>query len=73
MTILKAHKEIKKKFNNVLTIIVPRHVNRSSYIRDLSKKFTLKTQILNHNDIIISDIEILIVNSFGILPKYFNA
>lgn len=72
MTILKAHKEIKKKFNNVLTIIVPRHVNRSSYIRDLSKKFNLKTQILNHNDIIISDIEILIVNSFGILPKYFN-
>ena len=72
MTILKAHKEIKKKFNNVLTIIVPRHVNRSSYIRDLSKKFNLKTQILNHNDIIISDIEILIVNSFGILPKFFN-
>jgi len=72
LIILKTHMEIKKKYNNVLTIIIPRHINRSSYIRNLSKKYNLKSQILNDDDLIDSNIEILIINSFGVLPKYFN-
>ena len=35
--ILKVHKEIKKKYQNILTIIIPRHVIRSSYIKSLTK------------------------------------
>ncbi len=70
--VLKAHVEIKKIHNNVLTIIIPRHINRSFYIKNLSKKLNLKSQILNDNDRIESNIEILIINSFGVLPKYFN-
>ena len=72
LTILKTHIQIKKKCSNVLTIIVPRHVGRSLYIKNLSKKFNLNTQILNENNLISSNIEILIINSFGVLPKYFN-
>lgn len=71
-TILKTHIELRKKFNNILTIIVPRHVGRSPYIKNLSKKLDLSTQILNENNLINSNIEILIINSFGVLPKYFN-
>lgn len=70
--VLKTHVEIKKKFNNVLTIIIPRHISRSNYIDNLAKKHNLKSQILNDNDVVDSKIEILIVNSFGVLPKYFN-
>ena len=72
LIVLKTHLEIKKKYNNVLTVIIPRHINRSFYIKDLSKKYNLKSQILNDDDMINSDIEILIINSFGVLPKYFN-
>ena len=71
-TILKTHIELRKKFNNILTIIVPRHVGRSPYIKNLSEKFDLSAQILNENNLINSNIEILIINSFGVLPKYFN-
>ena len=70
--IFKAHLEIKKKYKNVLTIIVPRHINRCKYVNELSKKFNLSTQILNDKDVINTDIEILIINSFGVMPKYFN-
>jgi len=69
---LKTHVEIKKKYNNILTIIVPRHINRVSYIKNLAKKFNLNNQILIDNDVINANTEILIVNSFGVLSKYFN-
>jgi len=72
LTILKTHIRIKKKYNNILTIIVPRHVNRSIYIQNLSKKFNLNVQILNDNNLVNSNTEILIINSFGVLPKYFS-
>jgi 3-deoxy-D-manno-octulosonic-acid transferase len=54
LIVLKAHIEIKKKYDNCLTIIVPRHINRSSRIKNLSKKLNLNSQILNDNDIIKS-------------------
>ena len=47
---LKTHLEIKKKYNNVLTIIIPRHISRVFYIQNLTKKLNLKSQILNRND-----------------------
>jgi 3-deoxy-D-manno-octulosonic-acid transferase len=70
--VLKTHVEIKKKYNNILTIIIPRHIYRVSYIKNLASRFDLNSQILNDNDIIHADTEILIINSFGVLPKYFS-
>ncbi|MDA9091797.1 hypothetical protein N9J56_00735 [Pelagibacteraceae bacterium] len=72
LMILKTHLEIKKKYNNVLTIIIPRHINRSPYIANLSKKLNLNSQVLNSEDSINPSSEILIINSFGVLPEYFN-
>ena len=71
-SVLKTHMEIKKKINNVLTIIVPRHINRSLFIKNLSQKLSLNVQILNEDELVNSNIEILIINSFGSLSKYFN-
>ena len=71
--ILKTHLEIKKKYNNILTIIIPRHINRSYDIKNLSNKFGLKSQILSsYKCVIKTDTEILIINSFGVLSGYFN-
>ena len=70
--VLKTHIEIKKKYKNILTIIIPRHISRVLFIKNLSKKLNLKTQILNNNDSINPEVEILIINSFGVMSKYFN-
>ena len=72
LVILKTHIEIKKKYDNILTIIILRHIERSSDVKNLSNKLHLNTQILNENDLINSNTEILIVNSFGVLSKYFR-
>jgi 3-deoxy-D-manno-octulosonic-acid transferase len=70
--VLEAHIEIKKEYKNVLTIIIPRHIDRSNYILNLCKKFSLNVQILNDNELISSNLDVLVINSFGILPKYFD-
>jgi 3-deoxy-D-manno-octulosonic-acid transferase len=69
---IKTHIEIKKKYNNVLTIIIPRHINRVSHIQNLAKKFNLNSQILDNEDLINDGGGILIINSFGVSHKYFN-
>ena len=51
---------------------MPRHINRSVDIKNLSEKFNLTSQILNDDDLINPNIEILIINSFGVITKYFN-
>jgi 3-deoxy-D-manno-octulosonic-acid transferase len=72
LIVLKTHIEIKKKYGNIVTVIIPRHTNRSLHIKNLTKKYRLNSQILSGNDLIDSNVEILIINSFGVLPKYFN-
>ncbi len=69
---LKTHLALKKIYKNILTIIIPRHINRSNEIKFLCDKFELKSQVLKQNDSVKKDREILIVNSFGMLPKYFK-
>ncbi len=69
---LKTHLELKKKFDNIITIIAPRHINRVEKIYNLSKDLNLNTQILNHDDKILEGKEVIIINSFGILQDYFR-
>ena len=70
--VIKTHLEIKKKYKNILTIIIPRHINRVYYVKTLTDKFNLNSQIFNDGDNIEANKEILIINSFGVLSKYFH-
>jgi len=70
--ILKTHIMLQKNNKNVLTIIVPRHINRVKEIKSMAKNMSLKTQILNENDIINKNVDIIIINSFGVLLKIFT-
>ena len=69
---LKTHIAIKKVYNNILTIIIPRHINRAREIEKLAQSLNLETQIISDQDTIQENREIIIINSFGNLSKYFN-
>ena len=69
---LKVHKKIKEKYSDILTIIAPRHIDRSKEIYDLSNNLNLKTQLLNEGERISDEKEIIIINSFNILENYFK-
>ena len=68
---LKTHLKIKNKYNNIVTIIFPRHIERVKQIKKISEDMGLKSQILNKDEIILENKEIIIVNIFGELQKYF--
>jgi len=69
---LAAHKKLKEHFKKITTIIAPRHISRSKQIQNMCNKLNLSNQILNDNDIILKEKEIIIINSFGVLPSYFK-
>ncbi len=69
---IKTHLLLKEKYKDCLTIIAPRHIDRSIAINYLCEKYKLKTQILNNDQLIDQEKEIVILNSFGILPSYFK-
>jgi len=69
---LKTHLKLKEKYKDIITIIAPRHIERSYNIKSLSETLNLKTQILNKNDIINEDKEIIIINTFGALQNFFK-
>jgi 3-deoxy-D-manno-octulosonic-acid transferase len=69
---IKTHFEIKKKYNNVITIIAPRHINRVEDIGNLASRYNLKTQILKPLQMIDRNKELIIVDSFGELSGYYQ-
>ena len=69
---LKTHLRIRKRYKDIITIIIPRHIDKTKNINDLSKKLNLKTQLLNDGDEILENKEIIIVNAFGVLQNYFK-
>ena len=68
----KSHIKIKKYYNNLLTIVIPRHISRSKEISLEAKKLNLRPQILNEGELIDKNIDVLIINSFGNITKYFK-
>ena len=69
---LDVHAKLKKRYNDIITIIAPRHINRSNKIKALSEKLNYNTQLLNKGEMISDNKEIVIINSFGILQDYFK-
>jgi len=69
---LKTHLKLKEKYKDIITIIAPRHIERSYNIKSLSETLNLKAQILNKNDVINEDKEIIIINTFGTLQNFFK-
>ena len=66
------HKKLKNKHKNLLTILIPRHVDRSTKIINQIKKLDLKTYLHNSKKKIDKDIDIYLVNSFGQTKSFFK-
>ncbi len=69
---LKVHLILKKKLEKILTIIAPRHISRVKDIEKLCKDLNLSSQTVDKNDIIQGEKDIIIINSFGVLPSYYK-
>lgn len=69
---LKTHEIIKKSYHDIITIIAPRHINRSEKIKSYCDQLNLNSQLLNKGEKILKDKEVLIINSYGVLKEYFK-
>lgn len=70
--ISKLHKNIKKNYKNLLTIIIPRHINRSNKIINDIKKLNLKVITKSSNEKIKNNTDIYLVDTYGESSKFFN-
>ena len=68
----KSHLLIKKNYNNILTIIIPRHIDRVKRITKELSKLNLKVSLYTQTDQINISTDILLVDSYGEVSKFFN-
>ena len=67
-----AHCSLKKKYKNLVSIIIPRHVDRRNEIIDIAKSKNLKFFCHSSGEMIPSDTEIYIVDTYGETETFYN-
>ena len=68
----KAHLKIKKKYNNILTIIIPRHIDRVKTIYEELSKLNIKIVLSSNLSQVDSKTDVLLVDSYGESLKFYN-
>ena len=66
----KAHIELKKKFKNLITIIIPRHVHRVKKIIPEIENLNLKVSTHSSRNKSLKNIDIYLVDTFGETKKF---
>ena len=66
------HKILKKKIKKLITIIIPRHIERSLEIKKELEKIDLKVQLDDPKKKIDPKIDIYLVNSYGKTKTFYN-
>ena len=66
------HKKLKYKYKNLLTIIIPRHINRVNPIKFQLDQLGLKTHLHEPTKKIPVDTDIYLVNSYGQTKPFFS-
>ena len=69
---INTHLMLKKNFNNVITVLIPRHLDNIQNINKVCYSHNLKTQIWIKGEKIIGKPEVIIVNSFGAMNDFFK-
>jgi 3-deoxy-D-manno-octulosonic-acid transferase len=66
------HKKLKRKHKNLLTIIIPRHINRIESIKKELNQLNLKTQLDEPLSSIDPKTDIYLINSYGKTKLFYN-
>lgn len=66
------HLKLKKKYKDILTIIIPRHINRVQSIKKDLNKLDLKVHFDEPKKKINSDIDVYLVNSYGKTKSFYK-
>ena len=69
---VKAHLELKKKFKNLITIIIPRHIHRTQDIINDIQKLNLKVVLHSNKIKTLQNVDIYLVDTFGETKKFHN-
>jgi len=67
-----SHLKIKENYNNILTIIIPRHIDRVKKIIEELLKFNLSIVLYSKLNQIDATTDILLVDSYGEAVKFYN-
>ena len=66
------HNKLKKKYKNLLTVIIPRHVDRKENIKKQLLNLGLKVHLHEPKTKINQDTDIYLVNSFGKTKSFYS-
>jgi 3-deoxy-D-manno-octulosonic-acid transferase len=66
------HKKLKKKYKNLVTIIIPRHIDRVNKIKKELNKLDLKVHIDKPLSKIDKKTDVYLVNTYGETKKFFS-
>ena len=69
---MNVHKKLRKKNNNLLSVIIPRHINRSREIVEMFKENNLKVHCHSWKTQVPKNIDIYLVDTYGETEKFFN-
>ena len=70
--IAKLHKNLKKKYKKLVTVIIPRHINRTSEIIDDMSSLGLNTIIHSTNQNLRANTDIYLVDSYGVSSRFYT-
>ena len=68
----KVHKELKSEIKNLITIIIPRHINRKKEILNELNNIGLKSQLHTSPKKLGNDTDIYIVDTYGETAKFYS-
>ena len=68
----KSHLKIKEKYKNILTIIIPRHIDRIKTIYEELSKLDLKIVVSSNLSQVDTKTDIILVDSYGESLKFYN-
>ena len=66
------HNKLRKKFKNLLTVIIPRHIDRKAKIKEQLLNIGLKVHTHEPKTKIHQDTDIYLVNSFGKTKSFYS-
>ena len=69
---IKTHISLKAKYPNLLTLIIPRHINRINQIEKIVQKSKLEFLVQDSLSNIKNSTDILIINSYGVTQKFLK-